>query len=156
MKKILTITLFLSLILTGCATNKGNQDVIVKKNSEFVNTTDTEFSIELPSNITKVANFNKKKYNLGEKNNIFFEFISAEGGNYWVSATPIESVLHKDAEVILNINADQPESISLARDEGNSFHGIGMDRKGLINIDLILKIPKQKTIIFNFDISLGE
>lgn len=157
--KILTILTILILSTSCSSTNKTNTKDLVEKKSktdEFVNTTNTEFAIELPENITQVTDFKKKKFSLGEKNNIFFEFMTASGGNYWVTVKPIERELSQDAEVILNINAETPESISLVKIDSTTFHGIGMERNGLVNLDLILRVPRQKTIVFNIDLTMEQ
>lgn len=152
--KILIITSFIAL-LSSCGSLKQKETAITpEKKDGFTNTTNTEFAITLPDNISQVTDFKKKKFSLGEKNNIFFEFATASGGNYWVTAKPIESELNKDAEVIININGDSPESLTLAKIDESTFHGIGFERSGIINIDLILKVPKQKTIVFNFDVTM--
>lgn len=149
MYKLLIILLFCA----SCATNRGG-DAVANQNPD--DTTNTEFKLTVPSKNLVSKELNKKRVNLGSKGNLNFDFYIAQG-HYWVTVSTLDGTdLIPESEVTLNIKQGDraPESISLVKISEDTFNGIGNGLSGSVNIELIFKIPRKKSLVFNFDIEV--
>lgn len=162
----ISLYLFICSLTFSCSSNKN----LKQNNKEYVETfscpggekqekstdmSDCSLEISIPHNSKKEDLTPSKWISLGEARGITFRF-GLNKGHYWVDVVKT-SVFTKtlEAEIILNIKgggSSNPESINLIKISDTLFKGYGFQRTGLANFTLIYKVPKQKEIVFDFDL----
>lgn len=162
----ISLSVLICLLLFSCATgNKpgaSNQEYVEnfscpggEKQKKSEDMSDCSLEISIPHNAKKEELAPSKWIALGEARGMAFRF-GLNKGHYWVEITR-SSIFSKtmEAEVILNIKSagsNNPESINLIKVSETMFKGFGFQRTGMANFVLIYKLPKQKEILFDFDL----